>query len=72
MKQSARDSNVIEFNKRPAWRRPLILLPWAVAATIALAAVINHSSSFLVSGKPFRRSRYHPSCCVKRREERSQ
>ena len=28
IERSARDSNVIEFNTRPAWRRPLILLPW--------------------------------------------
>ena len=42
------DSNVIEFNKRPAWRRPLILLPWAVAATIALAA--SYQSLVVVPG----------------------
>jgi hypothetical protein len=38
MERSDRDSNVIEFNNRPAWRRPSIFVPWAVAATIALAA----------------------------------
>jgi hypothetical protein len=45
---SARDSNVIEFNKRPAWRRPSILLPWAAAATIALAA--SYQSLVVVPG----------------------
>jgi hypothetical protein len=48
MEQSARDSNVIEFNKRPAWRRPSILLPWAAAATIALAA--SYQSLVVVPG----------------------
>ena len=45
---SARDSNVIEFNKRPVWRRPSILLPWAAAATIALAA--SYQSLIVVPG----------------------
>jgi len=48
IERSTRDSNVIEFNKRPAWRRPLILLPWAVAATIALAA--SYQSLVVVPG----------------------
>ena len=48
METSARDSNVIEFNKRPAWRRPSIFVPWAVAATIALAA--SYQSLVVVPG----------------------
>ena len=35
---TARTSNVVEFNKRPAWRRPSTVIPWAVAATLAMTA----------------------------------
>ena len=33
-----RGSKVIEFNRRPVWRRASTVIPWAAAATIALAA----------------------------------
>jgi hypothetical protein len=48
MERSDRDSNVIEFNNRPAWRRPSIFVPWAVAATIALAT--SYQSLVVVPG----------------------
>jgi hypothetical protein len=47
-KAVTRDSNVIEFNKRPVWRRPSILLPWAAAASIALVA--GYQSLVVVPG----------------------
>jgi hypothetical protein len=46
--RNARDSKVIEFNKRPGWRRPSILLPLAAAATVALAA--GYQSLVVVPG----------------------
>ncbi len=46
--QSARDSNVIEFNKRPVWRRASIVVPWVAAASIALAA--GYQSFVVVPG----------------------
>jgi hypothetical protein len=46
--RSTRDSNVIDFNKRLAWRRPSLLLPWAAAASIALAA--GYQSLVVVPG----------------------
>jgi hypothetical protein len=46
--ERSRDSNVIEFDKRPVWRRPSLLLPWAAAASIALAA--GYQSLVVVPG----------------------
>jgi len=48
LERSARDSNVIEFNQRPVWRRPSIVLPWVAAASIALAA--GYQSLVVVPG----------------------
>ena len=48
LERSARDSNVIDFNKRPVWRRSSIVLPWAAAASIALAA--GYQSLVVVPG----------------------
>ena len=43
-----RDAKVVEFSRRPLWRRPSILIPWAAAATIALAA--GYQSLVVVPG----------------------
>ena len=34
----ARTANVVEFNKRPAWRRASTVVPWAAAAMLAVTA----------------------------------
>ena len=43
-----RTSNVVEFNKRPVWRRASTVIPWAAAATLALTA--GYQSFVVVPG----------------------
>ena len=43
-----RSSKIIEFTTRRAWRRPSIVLPWAVAATLTLA--VSYQSLVTVPG----------------------
>jgi len=44
----ARASNVVEFNKRPRWRRASTVIPWAAAAILALTA--GYQSFVVVPG----------------------
>ena len=44
----ARTSNVVEFNKRPVWRRASTVIPWAAAAMLALTA--GYQSLVVVPG----------------------
>jgi len=41
-------SNVVEFNKRPVWRRASTVIPWAAAAMLALTA--GYQSLVVVPG----------------------
>jgi hypothetical protein len=44
----ARTSNVVEFNKRPMWRRASTVIPWAAAAMLAVTA--GYQSFVVVPG----------------------
>src|SRR5262245_22842835 len=34
---AAQSTKFVAFPKRPAWQRPSVILPWAAAATLAIA-----------------------------------